>query len=369
MATTPAPTTPDLSVQQIATRAAVSLLVVVSGLALIYFFYSIRAVILQLVLGLLFAIALSPLVRLFMKRGMGRLLASVLAVIISSAALIGIVAAIAAPLVTQGGELVRNAPQFVDQITGSPLIARYTDEYDLDARARGAMANLPQFLAGSDSPLLGALSSVVGVVSTAGAVIILALFMLIEGPDAWNRFLKLLKPDQERWMRGVSEKIVVAVGGFINGNLFISLIAGIVTLVTLLLLKVPYAFALAALVAVFDLIPLIGATIASVAVVLVALSQGLVTALIVGGVMLAYQFIEGNFIQPIVYSRAVQLSQLLIVVATIIGAALGGILGVLLAIPAAATVQIIIVELLRGTHAGDRAQIGEIDPAPAVTPR
>ncbi len=132
-----------------------------------------------------------------------------------------------------------------------------------------------------------------------------------------------------------------------NGNLFISLIAGVFTLILLLITGVPYAFALAALVAVFDLIPLVGATIATIVIGLVALSEGVVVALIVVGVMLAYQFVEGNIIQPIVYGKAVQLSQLLIVLATIIGGLLGGIIGVLLAIPIAAAVQIIIVEILR----------------------
>ncbi|HSH55294.1 MAG TPA: AI-2E family transporter, partial [Candidatus Limnocylindrales bacterium] len=217
----------------------------------------------------------------------------------------------------------------------------------------------PKLIGSGSSPVLGALGSVMSAVSSLAVILIFVLFMLIEGPTAWSQFIRLLGKQQGEFVDGVALKITKAVSGFVNGNLLISLIAGIFTLILLLITGVPYAFALAALVAVFDLIPLVGATIATVAVALVALSKGIVIALIVTGVMLVYQFIEGNIIQTIVYGKAVQLSQLLIIVATVIGGLLGGIVGVLLSIPIAAAVQIIIVELLRVNGAALEPEIAE----------
>ena len=145
-----------------------------------------------------------------------------------------------------------------------------------------------------------------------------------------------------------SEKAAVAVSGFVSGNLLISLIAGAVTLITLLILRVPYPFALAALVALFDLIPLIGAALATIVVGLVALTTGIGVAIIAVAVLLVYQFVEGHFIQTIVYSRSISLSPLLVIVASLAGAELGGIIGVLLAIPVSAVLQVIAVEIFAG---------------------
>ncbi len=138
-----------------------------------------------------------------------------------------------------------------------------------------------------------------------------------------------------------------AVSGFVLGNLFTSFIAGTVALTTLLILHVPYAFALAGVVAFLDLIPLIGTVLATVIVGLVALTQGIVVTGIVVAVLLVYQFIEGNILQPVIYSRTISLSPLMIILATIMGAELGGVLGVLLATPVAAVLQIAILELFQ----------------------
>jgi predicted PurR-regulated permease PerM len=140
--------------------------------------------------------------------------------------------------------------------------------------------------------------------------------------------------------------VTKALSGFITGNLFISFIAGSIGLVTMLLLDIPYAFALAALLALFDLIPLVGAALATIAIALVALTQGMAATIIIVIVLLVYQIVEGHMIQPLVYSRAISLSPLLIILASVIGAELGGIIGVLLAIPAASVIQIVAQEFI-----------------------
>lgn len=330
-----------------ALRTFVSFLVIVGGALLLIFMFAIRSVLLQLVVALILSIALNPLAKRFMRRGLSRVTASVLTILITLIVLLGIVGAIASPLITQGDDLARNAPKLVEKATSNSVVQTLDANFGVVDKAKSLAREAPSLLGASGKPLLGALGSVVGAVSSAAVILILCLFMLMEGPTAWAQFIRLLGKKQGAFVNNISKKVIVAVGGFVNGNLFISLIAGIVTLVTLLIAGVPYAFALAALVAVFDLIPLVGASIATVVIALVALSEGFVVALIVVAVMLIYQFVEGNVIQPVVYGKAVRLSQLLIVVATIVGGLLGGIIGVLLAIPVAATLQIIIVEILR----------------------
>ena len=122
-----------------------------------------------------------------------------------------------------------------------------------------------------------------------------------------------------------------------------------------MLFRVPYAFALATLVALCDLIPMVGTALATIVVGLVALTQGVAIAVIVIAVLLTYQFIEGHFIQPAVYSRSVALSALIIIVASVIGAELMGVIGVLLAIPAASVIQILVVEFVMPKKTAEKA--------------
>lgn len=342
--TNPTPTNRDVAV-----RTGIQFLVVAAGILLVMFLGSIRPILLQLLIALILAMALSPLVKRLSAWRMNRVWASITALLITTVAMGLIVTAIASPLLTQGGDLIKNAPTLVERATANPAIQALDRQFHLVDQAHTLARNLPNLLAGSGSPLLHTVSSVLSAISTLGIVLIVALFMLIEGPTAWAQLMMLLGNKERKVVGSMAAKILVAISGFVSGNLLISLIAGIVSLVLLLILGIPYALALAALVAVFDLIPLVGATLATVVLGLVALSKGIAPAAILVAGMLVYQFVEGNIIQPVIYGRTVKLSQLLIIVASIVGGALGGIIGVLLAIPVAAALQIIVVESLKAS--------------------
>ena len=131
-----------------------------------------------------------------------------------------------------------------------------------------------------------------------------------------------------------------------TGNLLISLIAGVSITVVLLVMGVPYAVALGLLVAVLDLIPLAGATIAGIVVVAVSLLHSVPAGIVVAVFFVVYQQLENHFLQPVIYGRTVQLSPLVVLIAVLIGAALAGILGALAAIPVAGTIQVIIRDAL-----------------------
>jgi predicted PurR-regulated permease PerM len=153
--------------------------------------------------------------------------------------------------------------------------------------------------------------------------------------------------DRPRWRR-VGYDIYRTVGGYVTGNLLISLIAGVASGVMLWIVGVPYAVALGLVVALLDLIPLAGATIAAFVVVLVAIAaSGVTTAIVVAIFFLVYQQLENHLIQPLVYGRTVQLSPLAVLVSVLIGAQLAGVLGALAAIPVAGALQVLLVDWRR----------------------
>lgn len=317
-------------------------LLAMSGI--LYFVYVTRAVLLGFVVAFIFTAALNPLVAYLERRRIKRMWASLAALSVTVVVLFGVLGSILTPLVTEGFKLVGNAPQIAEQIAGNAKLAAFNEQYHIVNKVRDASNQLAGTITGAGGPALGVVGRVVGGISEVVIAIIFAFFMLVDGPATWQRLLGYLSSEQAVKANRVGKQIMKAISGFVTGNLLISLIAAVVTLVTLLILGVPYAFALAALVGLFDLIPLIGAALATIFVGLVALSKGVTVAVIVVIVLLVYQFIEGHFVQPVVYSRSVSLSALLIVVASVVGAELAGVLGVLLAIPVAAVLQILVTE-------------------------
>ena len=153
--------------------------------------------------------------------------------------------------------------------------------------------------------------------------------------------------------RELGSHLLSSVGGYVRGNLLISLIAGVAAYIAMLIVGVPFALPLAVAVAVLDLIPLVGATLGAIVCVIVAAAGGgWLPGLILAVYFIVYQQVENNLIQTTVYSRTVALSPLAVLVASLCGAAVAGIVGVLLAIPVAATVAIALVEI-RALRTGD----------------
>ena len=319
--------------------------VIMLASAILYLLYVLNAVLLQLVVALILAVVLEPLVRFFGRLGLKRALSAFLSVVVALVGVSMIVGVIVTPLVTEGARLATNIPQIANGLTKNPTLAALNEKYHLVDRLKEATQDGATKLAGASVPILGLFGRIIGGASAVAIIFVFAFFLLLEGPTVWQGLLSFAGEERAKRLDRVAQKITKALSGFITGNLLISLIAGSVGLITMLLLDIPYAFALAALLALFDLIPLVGAALATIAIGLVALTQGLVPTLIIVIVLLVYQVIEGHVIQPIVYSRAISLSPLLIILASVIGAELGGIIGVLLAIPAASVVQIIAQEL------------------------
>ena len=166
-------------------------------------------------------------------------------------------------------------------------------------------------------------------------IVFLTFFMLLEG-GAWAERGYSFFPEHARpRVRRVCHDIYRTVGGYVTGNLLISVIAGVSASIVLLIMGVPYAVALGLVVAIFDLIPLAGATIAGIVVVGVAFLHSIQAGVVTAIFIIVYQQLENHFLQPVIYGRTVQLSPLTVLVAVLFGAELSGVIGALAAIPVA----------------------------------
>jgi len=249
-------------------------------------------------------------------------------------------------LVNQVNEFVQAVPGYVDDLTkGRGRLGFLETKYHIVEKIR------EQVREGGASRVLGltgaAISitkSVISLVLATITIAFLTFFMLLEGPMWMDRIFGLVpEHSRPRW-RKVGHDVYRTVGGYVTGNLVISLIAGTLTTAVLLAVGVPFAVALGVIVALLDLIPLAGATIAGVIIGTVAFLHSITAGIVVVVFFILYQQIENHFIQPVVYSRTVQLSPLVVLVAVLVGAKLAGILGALGAIPIAGAIQVLLID-------------------------
>src|SRR5215210_7489698 len=188
--------------------------------------------------------------------------------------------------------------------------------------------------------------SIAGVVAALATVLTLTFFLLLGSERYVNAGVGLFPEAHRPLVRRLLTQSAGAISGYVTGNLAISVICGVTTFVVLLILGMPYAAPLALLVAVLDLIPLVGATLGGALLVIVGLFVEPWKAVVLLVYIVVYQQAEGSVLQPLVYSKAVQLNGLVILVALLVGGQLLGIPGALLAIPVAEIIRIVITELL-----------------------
>ena len=244
------------------------------------------------------------------------------------------------------------------------LFQRFSDQLDeLRKQLGGVLQNL---LSASGQIVI----SFAGVIAALATVLTLTFFLLL-GSERYVNFGVGLFPERHQpLVRRLLSQSAGAISGYITGNLAISVICGITTFIVLLLLGMPYAAPLALLVAVLDLIPLVGATLGGALLVVVGLFVEPWKAVVLLVYIVVYQQVEGSVLQPLVYSKAVQLNGLVILIALLVGGQLLGIPGALLAIPVAEIIRILVTELLayrRSAQEANEPAVVSSPPGPSDT--
>jgi predicted PurR-regulated permease PerM len=317
-------------------------LAVAATAAALYLLYLIRGVLELIVLAVFLALWLGPFVEFLTRRRTPRVVAILAAylALFASLVLLGLVAI--PPIVTQIEAGVRQLPTGISKLRENATFRKYDDKYKITPKLETEARKLPSRLASIAKKLsaftVGAFSALTKLIS----VLALGFFLLRDGPQLASRLYRIRGPDQEERLRRIGTDIYRSVSGYVAGNVGISVIAGLVAYIALELLGVAFAAPLAVIVGVFDLLPLVGATIAAIIVGIVTLFYSFPTDTIIWAiVVVVYQQIENNVLSPIVYRRTVQVPGMLVLISVLIGATLRGVIGALLAIPVAAAIQIV----------------------------
>jgi predicted PurR-regulated permease PerM len=341
---------------QVMRTVAVALLTAAVVLGAFFLLWQVRTFIGWFVIALFLAAVLNPAVNWLQRRHrlMKRPLAIGLTYLGVLVALLLVVGIFVPVLVDQINGFIKfvstaaNAPEGpTEYIKGlakdnglGGLVQRFSDQLDeLRKQLGGVLQNL---LSSSGQIALGVAEMIAAL-----ATVLTLTFFLILGSERYVDAGVGLFPERHRpLVRRLLSQSAGAISGYITGNLAISVICGITTFIVLLILGMPYAAPLALLVAVLDLIPLVGATLGGALLVIVGLFVEPWKAVVLLVYIVVYQQVEGSVLQPLVYSKAVQLNGLVILIALLVGGQLLGIPGALLAIPVAEIIRIVVTELL-----------------------
>jgi predicted PurR-regulated permease PerM len=331
----------------VAVTVRVVAVVTVTALGL-YLVYLLRKPLGWLVLAGFIAVAVSGPVR-FLERWLRRGLA--IALIYLGVILIPFViaAVLIPPIVDQANNLATNAPQYARDLTKTvqenQTLHDLDKKYDLTAKIEQQAAKLPGKVGDAAGVLASVGASIVSSIFAGVTILILSVFMIGAAPRWRQAFVRLHPEPRARALNRLFDRTGTAVGGYVRGALLQALIAGVTSWVVLEILGVPYPVALALIIALLDLVPLVGATLGAVLVGVVTLFNDFPTATIVWAIWsVIYQQVENTIIQPRIQSRAVEVEPFVVLVAVLFGSTLFGVFGALLAIPAAATLQIAIHE-------------------------
>ncbi|MEV6136270.1 AI-2E family transporter [Nocardia sp. NPDC051990] len=303
---------------------------------------AVSQVLVLITIALFLAIGLEPVVSWLVRPWFPRWAAVTAVFLVAIGLLAGFLAAAIPPLVTQGSALVHNAPDYVDHLAHRyPLIDTLNTRFHLQDRLQQGLGSDPAKLAGG---VLGAGRLVFSIVSGTVIVAVLTGYFMANFAQVRTSIYRLFPRSRRPRAILIGDEIFVKVGGYILGNLVISLITAVLTFIWLLIFDVPYPLLLAVLVAVLDLIPVVGSTLAGIIVALVALTVSLPVTVATIVFFIVLRLFEDYVLVPRIIGRTVRVPAVVTVVSVLLGGALLGIVGALLAIPVAAAVLLIISE-------------------------
>jgi predicted PurR-regulated permease PerM len=333
---------------------------VMATLLALYGLYSIRGILVQVLVALFITVSLEPAVHWLTERGMRRGLAVTTIFVVAFGALLGFLISVIPSLIDQGRELIEDLPGYVGELQArSGRFRELNDRFDLTSRLEGVISSVPGRIG---SGVLGFTGRLFGALFSGLTVLVFTAYFMADLPRLRNGLVRLFPAERRVRAKQVVDLVVDKVGGYMIGNIIVSIVAGVFSYLAFRLLGVPFATPLAVLVAVFDLIPMIGATLGAVVGVLVALFTSPLwpTTVLVAAFFVAYQQIENYLIVPRVLKTTVDIGAAAVLLAGLIGGTLLGLVGALMAIPVAAAFNVLLNERLAIREAAAEAEAARL---------
>lgn len=304
---------------------------------------AIGQVLLLIALAIVIAVGLEPAVNWLMRLRLPRWAAVTGVLVIALGVFAGFLALAIPVLVSEATRLANEVPNYLHSLNNHhTFLGKLNARYHL-------VSSLQKFITKGGSSqiaggVLGVGKVVLDLVGSVVVVVILAIYLLADLPRVKRGIYKLAPKSRRARMVLLTDEILVRIGGYVLGNLLTSFISGVLTWAWCMVFSIHYALLLGFMVALLDLIPVVGSTLGGVIVALIALTNSLPEAIATAVYYAFYRFLEDYLLTPKIMARTVQVPGLLTVVATLIGGTLFGIIGALIAIPVAAAIKLLLEE-------------------------
>ena len=309
----------------------------------IWVFLQAGSVLILIGLSLFLAVGMEPAVSWLVEHRFPRWAAVVTVLLVILLVFAGFLVSASAALIAQGQQLAAQVPTYMQEAQDhQSFIGKLNDQFGLQDKIQSFLNSSGSDLA---TGVIGASEAVFGALANTLVVTVLTIYFLADMPRIRALMYRFVpRPRRPRAIL-IGDDILAKIGGYVLGNLAISVIAGVLTFAWLIIFGVPYAFLLSVLVALLDLVPVVGSTIGGVIVAAVALTVSLPVCLATIAFFVIYRLFEDYVLVPRLIGKAVKVPALLTVVSVLVGAALLGIVGALVAIPVAAALVLIAREI------------------------
>jgi predicted PurR-regulated permease PerM len=332
-------------------------------LAFLYLLIQIRSTLLLLAIAVFLAVALGPAVDFFARK-LPRAASILVVYVLIFCVFSGVLALVVPPVINGATDLSENIPEYIRDLRNNDAIRGFDDKYDVTTRLQEEAGKLPSRLGDAATALQSIAAGAFNAAFQLLTILTMTFFLLLDGKRMAAFLLRRFGGDRESQLFGVLGRIYRSTSGYVAGALTITSINGILTFIILTILGVPFAVPLAVLMSFFGLMPLVGATIGGVIILIVTLFTDFPSATIIYGIFLIlYQQMENNVLQPFIFKRTVNVHPLAVIVAILAGSAVLGVVGALVAIPVAAAIQIILREFF-----GEEPEVTLDPPQPPDAP-
>jgi predicted PurR-regulated permease PerM len=304
-----------------------------------------RSVLILLLVSMFIAVGLNPLVEWFMRRGLRRGISVGVVFLLMILAVVGVGFAIVPVVTDQIDSLIKNAPDWLDLLTKSKTLNELNTKYQFIQKAQDYIQD-PALAQRAFGGILGVGKVVAGALFNTFTILVLTLYFLASLPSVKRAAYSLVPRSRRNRVSILGDEVLTRVGGYVSGQFMVALCAGVCMFIFLEIIGLrEYAVALAIVVMFCDFIPMVGGLIGVVVVALIGFTDGLFVGLacLIYGVL--YQQVENYVVAPRIMRRAVDIPGAVTVIAALLGGALLGVVGALLAIPSAAAILLIIREV------------------------
>lgn len=315
--------------------------------AFVFLLFVLRHLLFNLVVAVFLALVVNPAVVWLQRRKFSRGWAIAVVTIGLFLVISGIGAAIAAPLAGQATDVATNAPRYLRQAEeGRGPLGRLARQVHLQEELRRFAPAISDSLSNLSSRLVDVGRGVASAAARTFIVIVLAIFILVEGPRMVSAGRNLIPPERRAMADRLGRHAAQTVSTYTVGILAMAILNGLITAAALWAMRVPFVLPIAMWAGVVDILPIVGGALGMTVASIFAFTRSIAAGIVVVVVMLVYQQIKNHFLYPVVVGKAVRLNALIVIISVIAGAELAGISGAILAIPVAAVIHVALTEIL-----------------------